>query len=220
MASLGPGPDPAAILFERESGIGHPAAGRGAAPEHPAADAGGAAGECWPYSTSGGVSFCLNAGGMGRCDLESETLIAAPRAEVSGITGRIAHTLTAEGFDASEDGTGRGSVVVAINARQDPNFYGQVAGPLDCDAGTNAVSNGLFVRKLMARECHVLQGFPLDHCAIEWRGKPAADGPQCKALGNSMAVPVMRWLLDRARGVAPDLSTFDFAAAKAAAWGH
>ncbi len=128
--------------------------------------------------------------------------------------------LTAEVFDASEDGTGRGSVIVAINARQDPNFYGQVAGPLDCDAGTNAVSDGLFVRRLTPPECHVLQGFPLDHCAIDFKGRPAADGPQCKALGNSIAVPVMRWLLDRARGDAAALSAYDFEAARAAAWGQ
>ena len=55
------------------------------------------------------------------------------------------------------------------------------------------------VRRLMPIECHRLQGFPDDHCAIIYRGKPAADGPQYKALGNSMAVPCMAWILDRVR---------------------
>lgn len=32
---------------------------------------------------------------------------------------------------------------------------------------------------------------------IEYRGKPAADGPRYKALGNSMAVPVVRWIGER-----------------------
>lgn len=53
------------------------------------------------------------------------------------------------------------------------------------------------VRRLTPRECERLQGFPDDHTLIPWRGKPAAqcpDGPRYKALGNSMAVPVMRWL--------------------------
>ena len=50
------------------------------------------------------------------------------------------------------------------------------------------------VRRLTPRECERLQGFPDDHTAIEYRGKPAADGPRYKALGNSMAVPCMWWI--------------------------
>jgi len=50
------------------------------------------------------------------------------------------------------------------------------------------------VRRLTPRECERLQGFPDDWTAIEYRGKPAADGPRYKALGNSMAVNVMRWI--------------------------
>ncbi len=46
-------------------------------------------------------------------------------------------------------------------------------------------------------EAERLQGFPDGHTLIPWRGKPAEDcpdGPRYKALGNSMAVPVMRWI--------------------------
>lgn len=50
------------------------------------------------------------------------------------------------------------------------------------------------VRRLIPRECERLQGFPDDWTAITYRGKPAADGPRYKALGNSMAVNVMRWI--------------------------
>jgi hypothetical protein len=53
------------------------------------------------------------------------------------------------------------------------------------------------VRRLTATECEFLQGFPRGYTAIPWRGKPAdhcPDGPRYKALGNSMAVPVMRWI--------------------------
>lgn len=60
------------------------------------------------------------------------------------------------------------------------------------------------VRRLTPRECERLQGFPDDHTQIPWRGKPAdqcPDGPRYKALGNSMAVPVMRWIGERIRMV-------------------
>ncbi len=60
------------------------------------------------------------------------------------------------------------------------------------------------VRRLTPRECERLQGFPDDHTLIPWRGKDAPqcpDGPRYKALGNSMAVPVMRWIGERIRMV-------------------
>jgi DNA (cytosine-5)-methyltransferase 1 len=50
------------------------------------------------------------------------------------------------------------------------------------------------VRRLTPRECERLQGFPDDFTAVPYRGKPAADGPRYKALGNSMAVPCMAWI--------------------------
>jgi DNA (cytosine-5)-methyltransferase 1 len=53
------------------------------------------------------------------------------------------------------------------------------------------------VRRLTPRECERLQGFPDDYTAITYRNKPACDGPRYKALGNSMAVPVMRWIGER-----------------------
>ena len=61
----------------------------------------------------------------------------------------------------------------------------------------HAVSDGLQVRRLMPVECERLQGFPAGHTQIPWRGKPAADCPDSlryKAIGNSMVVPVMRWI--------------------------
>ena len=53
------------------------------------------------------------------------------------------------------------------------------------------------VRRLTPRECERLQGFPDDYTAIPFRGKPAADRPRYRALGNSKAVPVVRWLAER-----------------------
>ena len=56
------------------------------------------------------------------------------------------------------------------------------------------------VRRLTPRETERLQGFPDDHTMIPWRGKPAEecpDGPRYKAIGNSKAVPVVRWIAER-----------------------
>lgn len=56
------------------------------------------------------------------------------------------------------------------------------------------------VRRLTPVECERLQGFPDNFTRIPWRNKPAEqcpDGPRYKALGNSMAVPVMRWIGER-----------------------
>jgi DNA (cytosine-5)-methyltransferase 1 len=52
-------------------------------------------------------------------------------------------------------------------------------------------------RHMTPREIERCFGFPDDYTLVPHRGKPAADGPRYKALGNSMAVPVMRWLGER-----------------------
>lgn len=51
--------------------------------------------------------------------------------------------------------------------------------------------------RLLEIERERLQGFPDGWTDITYRGKPAADGPRYKAIGNSMAVPVMRWIGER-----------------------
>jgi DNA (cytosine-5)-methyltransferase 1 len=56
---------------------------------------------------------------------------------------------------------------------------------------------GMQVRRLTPTECERLQGFPDGYTQVPHRGKPAADGPRYKALGNSMAVPVMKWIGER-----------------------
>jgi DNA (cytosine-5)-methyltransferase 1 len=67
---------------------------------------------------------------------------------------------------------------------------------LDFEVETFAVC-ALAVRRLTPRECERLQGFPDDHALVPVRGKPAADGPRYKALGNSMAVNVMEFIGQR-----------------------
>lgn len=75
---------------------------------------------------------------------------------------------------------------------------------LDSNNGSrrhNGVMQGSAVRRLTPRECERLQGFPDDYTNVPYRNKPAADGPRYKALGNSMAVPCMRWIGERIAAV-------------------
>lgn len=71
------------------------------------------------------------------------------------------------------------------------------------DSGTNRTPSahvGMLVRRLTPEECEALQGFLRRYTAIPWRKKPAdqcPDGPRYKALGNSWAVPVVRWIGQR-----------------------
>lgn len=184
----------------------------------------------------------------------------------------VAHALRGEGFDASEDGTGRGTPIVPVAGtvsskwakgtggpagdkcqnliafsckdhgadatdegatptlramgfdRSHANAGGQlaVAQPMAFQVSESGVRagdvhatldanngprrhNGVFfgglaawvVRRLTPRECERLQGFPDDYTLVPWRGGLLPDGPRYKALGNSMAVNVMRWIGQR-----------------------
>jgi site-specific DNA-cytosine methylase len=64
-------------------------------------------------------------------------------------------------------------------------------------APPNLLQSQMAVRRLTPRECERLQGFPDDYTLIDYRSKPTADDPRYKALGNSMVVPVMRWIGQR-----------------------
>ena len=78
-----------------------------------------------------------------------------------------------------------------------------LAPTLRADAGDNqvAASVGMAVRRLTPVECERLQGFPDGYTDIEPKGKATPDGPRYKALGNSMAVPVMAWIGKRIQEV-------------------
>jgi DNA (cytosine-5)-methyltransferase 1 len=115
------------------------------------------------------------------------------------ITGDITHTLKADGFDGSEDGTGRGQPIVACReiAQTLTSNYGKQVDNTGSALGPNVVSSTSSVRRLIPRECERLQGQPDDYTLIPWRGKPASecpDGPRYKAIGNSKAVSVVRWI--------------------------
>ncbi|CRM19833.1 hypothetical protein [Pseudomonas sp. 31 R 17] len=116
------------------------------------------------------------------------------------ITGDITHTLKAEGFDGSEDGTGRGQPIVSV--LRSISDYGRGLPSLrqssgDAGGGSEALVSTSSVRRLVPVECERLQGMADDYTLIPWRGKPASecpDGPRYKAIGNSKAVTVVRWI--------------------------
>jgi len=170
------------------------------------------------------VAAAVNAGGTGRLDFDSETLVT--------------HALRADGFDASEDGTGQGTPLIpvgfparlsgtqrattedlapalgsanptavmtlALRGRGDsPNLEYREDGTANAvltpnggrgGIGVGAVMAAAQVRRLTPRECERLQAFPDNYTLILNKQKPVADGPRYKALGNSMCTKVMRWI--------------------------
>lgn len=179
----------------------------------------------------------LTARGVGTCGAD-DNQAQAGHIIAECANGDISHTLKAEGFDGSEDGTGRGIPVIAfgggntsgnidvaacltakgqridfdvetfaVHGTQDPDTNRELAHTLGRNHGQeNAISSGMLVRRLTPVECERLQGFPDNHTLISWRGKEAAecpDGPRYRAIGNSMAVPVMRWIGERIADALP-----------------
>ena len=86
-------------------------------------------------------------------------------------------------------------------------IQGQVNQPLRVSSAPGAVDavggvvQGMAVRRLTPIECERLQGFPDNYTDIKPKNKPTPDGPRYKALGNSMAVPVMAWIGKRIQEV-------------------
>ena len=116
-------------------------------------------------------------------------------------TNYVTHTLTGEGHDASEDGTGRGTPIVpmAFNPQSGGDMwlgYGEKPTALSCTQET-AVHLLSAVRRLTPLECERLQGFP-DGWTTTSNGKPQADAPRYRECGNAIAVPVGEWVV---RGV-------------------
>lgn len=116
----------------------------------------------------------------------------------------VARTLLAKSCSSTDEDL----ETYAIHGTQDPDILKNMAHTLGRNHGQeNAViSCDLAVRRLTPVECERLQGFPDNHTLIVWRGKDVAecpDGPRYKAIGNSMAVPVMRWIGERIAAVLP-----------------
>lgn len=122
-------------------------------------------------------------------------------------TSDLSPTIRAGNHDKSHANSGQPpAIAYAFKAGQGAKAggigYAEEQSPTltSASSGTNlapAVMHGVAVRRLTPIECERLQGFPDNHTLIGWRGKDAdecPDGPRYKAIGNSMAVPVMRWI--------------------------
>jgi DNA (cytosine-5)-methyltransferase 1 len=102
-------------------------------------------------------------------------------------------------FDGSH-ANGGGQVAIAFTTGIEPHVADDgiaftLTQPSKSGGGQpQAVSALSAVRRLTPRECERLQGFPDDYTLVPFRKKPAADGPRYRALGNSMAVPVMSFI--------------------------
>lgn len=242
VASARKGFDPAAVLFELDSVRRDSAPRRESQPEI-ARNAGERykVGSHWdnPANPHPTLNQSHNIGGIGQSNQELFSQRGCGIIAQS-VNGDISHTLKAEGFDGSEDGTGRGTPIIAMAHGQDgaeiktdnsaptltcnheapiaaygipgnwigraPENGGNATEPMhdvsSCltVADRHGVATSISVRRLTPIECERLQGFPDNHTLIGWRGKDAdecPDGPRYKAIGNSMAVPVMRWIGER-----------------------
>jgi DNA (cytosine-5)-methyltransferase 1 len=195
VAGAGDRADPLAVLSERE-GVRRDSPPRREAEQSIAGPAAcrafGGNNTSGPIDVATALNACASA--SGRMDFETETFVT--------------HSLRGEGFDASEDGTGRGTplVPVAFDCKAStPVAAGAIAltlramnGIVRHNAGGQlAVQHSMAVRRLTPTECERLQGFPANYTRIPWRGRPedrCPDGPRYRSLGNSFAVPVIRWI--------------------------
>ena len=166
----------AAVLFERESLSGHPAPSR---------------------ETREEVAQCLTTRTGSAYDPTTETLPIAFGAQNSASQGDSVSAQVTPTLDKSK------TPAVAVDV-YNQTIDGQTAATLTkACGGVNSSGPKVMqssVRRLTPTECERLQGFPDNYTQIAWRNKPAEDcpdGPRYKAMGNSMAVPVMRWIGER-----------------------
>ena len=165
----------AAVLFERESLSGNPPPSREAGERvAPAVTTGP------PFSRTG-----------------NERVEADAMVPVFPASNDVSKALMAHGVRLDPETES----FIAFHPTQTPISNSNVCHAISANPNaTAAVAAGMKVRRLTPRECERLQGFPDDFTKIPYRNKPASycpDGPRYKALGNSMAVPVMKWIGER-----------------------
>jgi len=167
----------AAVLFERDSLSGHPAPSRQARQEVTPTVTSGA-----PFSRTGNqrvetdalITARMRGFGDYECDGTASALKARDYKDATDLIAFGAQNSASQGDSVSE----------------------HVTPTLD-KSKTPAVMHNLSVRRLTPIECERLQGFPDNYTQIPWRNKEpenCPDGPRYKAMGNSMAVPVMHWI--------------------------
>ena len=177
VAYLGDWRPAAAVLFERHSLSGNTAPSREAREE-----------------TAGTLASRTGGGGFPGSD-EAMSGYLQPVAFPSTLSS----TQHASAENIAPSMGAKNQTAVAFTTEQTPKFNEECALTLTKQSPTGggqiqSIMQAMQVRRLTPRECERLQGFPDDYTQVPHRGKPAADGPRYKALGNSMAVPVMSWI--------------------------
>ncbi len=187
VSDFGRGADPAAVLFELEGVRGNPAPSREAREDvtHPIA----------PSLTSSGRG--VEQGGDTR---GQDPVVAMHVPSISAALETTSHdySLRAGGHDGSHANAGV-PPAIAFNHNAQAAQLPSASRDTSVNDGLTrsqqaAAAIGSAVRRLTPVECERLQGFPDSYTKISDK---TADGPRYKALGNSMAVPVMRWIGER-----------------------
>lgn len=158
------------------------------------------------WNTGGGidVSTALTAH-SGRYDFDTETVVCQPlpfdTTQITSPSNRSApkhgdpcHPLAAGAHAPAVAYAIQERAVADVNCGPGGKGWAEeLAYTLEARNKTQYVAK-VGVRRLLPTEREALQGFPRNYTAVPYRGKPAADGPRYKALGNSMATNVMQWL--------------------------
>ena len=142
----------------------------------------------------GDIAGTIRAEGENRPSRPSNVVAFTQNQVGDVLTGDVMHNL---GTNSNATGRNAANVCAFAQNTRDELSEMSVVGALAAEPGmkqTSYVRNQMQVRRLTPTECERLQGFPDGHTAIPHKGKPAADGPRYKAIGNSMAVPVMAWI--------------------------
>ena len=105
-------------------------------------------------------------------------------------TGDVTHTLTAEGHDASEDGTGRGTPIIAATLTAGTSRPGVSAPGRRQEDDINLVPSETTVRRLTPLECERLQGYPDGWTDVDGM----SDSQRYRQMGNSVTVTVFEWV--------------------------
>ena len=207
---LGDWTSAAKVLFEPESLRGDPPKSKGKvqdATTFTASSFGGYSEGIGTLRTAGGdlgggsetlyvpnTARCLTTGVAQKNDFETDTFVTHCVKIFPTLLSSTAG-VSRPGNEATEHETYIAQTIVAptLTASNDPSRSPQSTEVTNQVAAVYAAT--MAVRRLTPVECERLQGFPDNYTNIPWRKKDESpDGPRYKAMGNSMAVPVMRWI--------------------------
>lgn len=158
------------------------------AEDHPPADVAGALDE-------DGFSQCIGFSAKDHGADASSDVSPTLRAVGHDKSHANAGVMPAVCFESRYVRNGRGApseLVPPLKARSSDSGKGDAA-PL--------IATSWAVRRLTPVECERLQGMPDGHTLVEYRGKPAADGPRYKAIGNSFPAPILRHIGERIQAI-------------------